>query len=99
MTQYAREQYRDGQEPNINSPKYCGDIENEAELMILLWKDKAGVLHAKLAKVKWDQQTGRKYTIPVDDKTGCHGPWEDYLDEEQFDPEEEEKKRRRRGSR
>lgn len=78
LSQYSRESYKDGSEPNINSFKYCGDIENEAEIVVLLWKDGDGVLHAKMPKVKWDRSQGRKYIINVDDRTGCHLlPWED----------------------
>lgn len=81
LTQYARTEYRDGEEPSINAAKYAGDIENEAEILAFMWKDKDDVLHVKLPKVKWSRAKSLRYIIPVDPVTGCHGDWqEDFND-------------------
>ena len=48
LSQYARDSYRDGTEPGLNSCKYAGDIENESEIMCLFWRDAEDVLHVKI---------------------------------------------------
>jgi replicative DNA helicase len=83
FSQYSRESYKAGTEPGINACKYCGDIENEAEIMVLMWKDPEGKIHAKLPKVKWSSTRDQRYVIPVHPVTGCHQDWEeDYTEEE-----------------
>ena len=77
LTQLNRESYKDGSEPSINSAKYAGDIENEAELIVMLWRDAEGALHAKLPKVKWSSARELRYAIPVNRRTGCFGEWEE----------------------
>jgi replicative DNA helicase len=81
-SQYARDKYRNGQEPDINSFKYCGDIENESELVVLLWKDADKQLRAKVPKIKWDRSEQDSYLIPVDETTGCHKNWEIFDEKE-----------------
>lgn len=88
LSQYAREAYSDGSEPGLNSCKHSGDIENEAELMVLLWRDTDQRLHAKLPKVKWGQAQGLRYIIQTDE-AGCLGEWDDDFEE----PEKREEKR------
>lgn len=77
LSQYARDDYKEGQEPGLNSFKYCGDIENEAEGVICLWRDKAGVLHLKIPKVKWTRARQLRYVVPVCQTTGNFMVWED----------------------
>lgn len=79
FSQLARDEYRDGTEPGLNSMKYCGDIENEAELVVLMWRDSEGVLHIKVPKVKWTKAMGARFIVEVDDVTGCFGDWRDDL--------------------
>lgn len=76
LSQYARESYRDT-EPGLNAFKYTGDMENEAELVLLLWKDAAGTLHVKVPKVKWAKADELRYIIPTDPVNGWPGEWED----------------------
>ncbi len=81
MSQYNRESYAEGAEPNINACKYAGDIENEAEILLLLWRDKDRVLHAKLPKIKWASAGNHRYLIPTDPVTGCFAvDWRDDFD-------------------
>lgn len=80
LSQYSREQYSDGAEPSINACKYAGDIENESEIMVLLWRDEEGRLHAKLPKVKWSQAQGLRYIIQTDE-AGCLLDWQDDFEE------------------
>lgn len=87
MSQYARDQYRDNTEPNINACKYCGDIENESEIMVLMWRDADGVLHAKMPKIKWAAARNLRFTIEVNPVNGCHGQW---MQEDPADLEEED---------
>jgi len=93
LSQYGREQYKDGAEPSINACKYAGDIENEAELMCLLWRDDDRTLHAKLPKVKWAEATDAKFIIDTDEG-GCLLDWRD-----DFSTPEEPQKPQRRGAR
>jgi replicative DNA helicase len=81
LTQYARNEYREGEEPSINAAKYAGDIENEAEVLVFMWKDKDDTLHVKLPKVKWSRAKSLRYKIPVNPITGCHGAWQDDFDD------------------
>lgn len=80
LTQYSRQEYRDGEEPSINAAKYAGDIENEAEILAFMWKDSDDVLHVKLPKVKWSRAKSLKYTIQVNPVTGCHKEWQENFD-------------------
>ena len=81
FSQYSRESYKDGQEPTINSCKYAGDIENEAETIVLLWADEVPdgppVLRAKLPKVKWTQAPRSYYIVHRNKVTGCFESWQD----------------------
>lgn len=79
FSQLARDEYRDGTEPSLNSMKYCGDIENESELVVLMWRDANGLLHVKVPKVKWTRAMGARFIVEVDDVTGCFGEWRDDL--------------------
>lgn len=77
LSQYARDQYRDGTEPTINSFKYCGDLENEAEIVLLLWKDPDGVPYIKVPKVKWVRADDElRYVIVTDRVTGMPLAWQ-----------------------
>lgn len=80
LSQYSRDEYRDGQEPSINACKYAGDIENESEIMLLLWRDEEQRLKAKIPKVKWGQSKGLRYIIHTDE-AGCLQHWDDDFDE------------------
>lgn len=81
LTQYARNEYREGEEPSINAAKYAGDIENEAEILAFMWKDADDTLRIKLPKVKWSRAKSLRYVIPTNSITGCHQSWqEDYDD-------------------
>jgi replicative DNA helicase len=86
LSQYARDGYREGAEPGIQACKYAGDIENEAEIMCLLWRDDEGRLHAKLPKVKWSQAQGLRYIIDTDE-SGCLLDWQDDFEQPQEDQE------------
>jgi replicative DNA helicase len=86
LSQYARDGYREGAEPNIQACKYAGDIENESEIMCLLWRDDEGRLHAKLPKVKWSQAQGLRYIIDTDE-SGCLLDWQDDFEQPQEDQE------------
>lgn len=77
MTQYARAEYREGEEPSINAAKYAGDIENEAEILAFMWRDSENNLKVKLPKVKWSSANQLRYTIPVNPVTGCHKEWQE----------------------
>jgi hypothetical protein len=79
FSQLARDEYRDGTEPGLNSMKYCGDIENEAELVVLMWRDGEGVLHVKVPKVKWTNSRGARFIVDIDEVTGCFVDWRDDL--------------------
>ncbi|NCA17567.1 MAG: hypothetical protein EBS90_11075 [Betaproteobacteria bacterium] len=80
LTQYSRQEYRDGEEPSINAAKYAGDIENEAEVLVFMWKDSDDTLHVKLPKVKWSRAKALRYTIQVNPITGCHKEWQENYD-------------------
>lgn len=75
LSQYARDEYRDGAEPSVNSCKYAGDIENEAEVMLLLWRDEDAQLKGKLAKLKWASSLGHRYLIATHDTSGAWLDW------------------------
>jgi replicative DNA helicase len=94
FSQLARDEYRDGTEPGLNSMKYCGDIENESELVVLMWRDADGSLHVKIPKVKWTKARGARFIVDVDDVTGCFGEWRDDLSA----PTERETKGKKRGA-
>lgn len=81
LSQYARDEYRNGAIPTITSCKYAGEIENESEIMLLLWRDDDNILHAKVAKLKWSKAAGRKYIISTSEHTGCFMGWEDDFSE------------------
>jgi len=98
MSQYARDEYRNGVEPTITSCKWAGEIENESEIMLLLWRDDADILHARVAKLKWARSAGRRYIVHVSEATGCMLDWEDDFTVPQTGAERE-KRGRRRGDR
>ncbi len=75
FSQYSRESYKDGAEPGLNACKYCGDIENESEIMVLMWRTGDGELMVKLPKAKWSATRDVVYAIDVDPTTGCHRGW------------------------
>ena len=94
FSQLARDEYRDGTEPGLNSMKYCGDIENESELVVLMWRDADGHLHVKIPKVKWTKARGARFIVEVDEVTGCFGEWS----EDNSAPTERELKGKKRGA-
>jgi archaellum biogenesis ATPase FlaH len=95
LSQYARDEYRGGIEPTITSCKWSGDIENESEVMLLLWRDEADVLHAKIAKLKWAKSAGRRFIIPTNDMTGCMMDWEDDFSQPQQQQQKGDRRDRR----
>lgn len=94
LSQYARDEYRNGTEPTVNSCKYAGDIENEAEVMLLLWRDEDHQLWAKLAKLKWASSVGHRYIVATHDVTGAILDWTRKLEEP---PSQEDSQQRNRG--
>ncbi len=94
MSQFSREEYKDGAEPTITACKYAGDIENEAEIMALLWRDDDDTLHCKLPKIKWAKARELRYLIPTHDTTGCFGEWQ-----EDFTPRVERQAKQGQGRR
>ncbi len=78
MSQLTRESYKKGEEPVLQDFKYAGDIENETELAVLLWKDENDVVHAKIPKIKWTK-AGRdlRYIVSTNEITGCFKDWND----------------------
>lgn len=82
LSQYSRDDYRDGAEPSVNACKYAGDIENESEIMVLLWRDSAHQLYAKLGKLKWASAMGHKYTVQTNQVTGELLDWVRYIPSE-----------------
>lgn len=76
MSQYARDEYKDGAEPGINACKYAGDIENESEIMVLFWRSAQGELLAKIPKAKWVETTVPRFIVRRQPKTGCFMSWE-----------------------
>lgn len=82
FSQYNRDSYKDGAEPNMNSFKYCGDIENEAEIIVLYWRDAEDVLHARVPKLKWSKGGRFRFIVPVDEVTGCQQDWREDHGEE-----------------
>jgi len=83
MSQYARDDYRDGAEPGLNACKYAGDIENEAEVMLLLWRDVESNLMGKVAKLKWASAYGRRYSIATNPVSGAFMDWHKVEDDPQ----------------
>jgi len=82
FSQYNRESYKNGAEPDMNSFKYCGDIENEAEILVLYWRDADNVLHARVPKLKWSKGGRYRFIVHQHDVTGCEVSWEeDHQDE------------------
>ncbi len=75
-SQLTREGYKDGTEPEMNHVKYAGDIENEAEIVALLWRNADQTLNAKIAKAKWVETKTPRYIIRCDSVTGVFGRWE-----------------------
>lgn len=69
-SQYSRDEYKGGQEPSITACKYAGDVENESEVMLLMWRDENADLFVKLAKLKWASAKGHRYRIQTDPNTG-----------------------------
>lgn len=79
-SQYARDEYRAGQEPSVNACKYAGDIENEAEVMAMMWRDENAELFIKLAKLKWAHVQGLRYKVQTDRSTGEILDWMRYVE-------------------
>lgn len=81
LSQYVRDDYKDGKEPDMYSFKYSGDAENIAEAAVLYWRDPPGtqprLLHCKIAKLKWAQVDAdtMRYTVARDSITGHHAGW------------------------
>lgn len=75
-SQLARDDYKNGAEPELTSCKYAGDIENETEILILIWKSADKLLRAKIAKAKWVETTTPRYIIRQQQVTGCFRRWE-----------------------
>jgi KaiC/GvpD/RAD55 family RecA-like ATPase len=94
MSQYSRDEYRDNQEPGINACKWAGEIENETEVMILLWRDEDGILHCKVAKLKWSRSDQLRFTIDVDPNTGVLLEWHD----DPYGPKKDQPRRSDRGN-
>lgn len=97
-SQYARDAYKDGREPEINAFKYCGDIENESELVAMLWRDREGQLRVKIPKSKWSMLEDKQYLIDVHEVTGCHLGWKEDLGPRP-EPEDEPRRERKHGAR
>jgi archaellum biogenesis ATPase FlaH len=70
-SQYDRDSYKDFSEPHVQSCKWAGEIENESEILFLLWRDEQGILRGKVAKLKWSKSMSLRFQIPVNDDTGC----------------------------
>ncbi len=78
FSQLARDEYRKGAEPDINSCKWAGEIENESEFMVMLWRDSDDVLHAKVVKCKWNKADGLRFIVHRSSTTGViELPFED----------------------
>lgn len=81
LSQYVRDDYKDGKEPDMYSFKYSGDAENIAEAAVLYWRDPPGtqprLLHCKIAKLKWAQvdADSMRYIVARDSITGHHAGW------------------------
>lgn len=97
-SQFNRDSYLDGKEPTLNSCKYAGDIENECEVMFLLWRDAEDKLHAKIPKIKWGKSsTGNRFFIKTHPVTGVFERWEQ--DFQQQSPPEPKKRPQQGGGR
>jgi KaiC/GvpD/RAD55 family RecA-like ATPase len=92
-SQYSRDEYKNGQEPSITACKYAGDVENEAEVMLLMWRDENSDLFVKLAKMKWASAKGHRYRIQTDPNTGELLDW---IKQVELPPEPAEAKTKRR---
>ncbi len=91
FSQLSRDEYRNGAEPGLNSCKWAGEIENETEFMVVIWRDEADVLHAKVVKCKWNKATGLRYIVHTSPSTGVvQLPFED-----DFEPPHEPAPRQR----
>lgn len=101
LSQYARDEYRNGTEPTVNSCKYAGDIENEAEVMLLLWRDEDHQLWAKLAKLKWASSVGHRYIVATHEVTGAVLDWTRKIEDpaSQQDQQQQQQQRGRGGQR
>lgn len=75
-SQLSREEFKHGQEPDLTSCKYAGDIENETELLVLLWRTPERVLKGKVAKAKWMETKSARYIVQTHPVTGCFVRWE-----------------------
>jgi hypothetical protein len=97
FSQLSREGYKHGSEPTINAFKYCGDIENEAEIVVLLWhagKDDDEHIRSRVAKVKWARVRYRDcvFRVETDTITGAHLKWiELEEDERNIEPKNKRK--------
>lgn len=96
MSQYNRESYKDGTEPGLNSCKYCGDIENEAEVMVLLWRDVEKQLKLKIPKVKWSAADELRFDVRVDPVSGWHREWVRIWEDDQDDDDNNNNRKKKR---
>ena len=71
MSQYSREEYKNGAEPGLTACKFAGEIENECQILLLTWTSEEGARHCKIGKLKWAKAAGMRFIIPVDEETGC----------------------------
>lgn len=92
-SQYTRDGYRAGAEPQYSDLKWSGDIEARAQAIALLWRDEEEIVRVKLAKLKWNEMRGARYVVPVDPVNGWHGDWE--VDMSEPKPAAEPRKRER----
>ena len=76
-SQYNRDGYANGVEPTLTSFKWAGEIENETEIAVLIWRDEDGGRHAKIGKLKWAAIPKQKYMIQSNPVTGHFGQWLD----------------------
>lgn len=72
LSQLTRDGTRDHKEPDLHSCKYAGDIENQAEIMLLMWRTADGSRHLKIAKNK-NGATGDRFILPFDPATFSFG--------------------------
>jgi replicative DNA helicase len=91
FSQLGRDEYRNGNEPNLTSCKWAGEIENETELMVMMWRDETDVLHMKIVKCKWSKATSKRYIVHTSPSTGViELPFEDDFEQP---PEPAQKKK------
>jgi len=75
---------RSKETPTIHSLKESGDLENEAEVVILLWKKTDGQIRWKLGKVKWAYERPNGI-VTVNKTTGMIESFEETFEQETKD--------------